>query len=361
MKEKKSRGKMVLTLAGVLVLALAVVLAVYHETARVLFYSVVDMPVKLDVSGDWAGGKTYRNVQYADVSEADYLNLYVPTTSEPPPLIVLIHGGGFVVNDCESRQAQLFYQYFRDHGYACATVNYRLAQEAPFPAAVEDVKAAIRYLRANADVYGYSTENIAVWGESAGGYLAVMAGVTTDEEFNSLPFIGEESLEEPVSARVSVILDFYGVMELESIPERRAAFRALDIHVPEFGYALANAWLANAIKDYLEFESFEDFWLRKQVGEMTEQERNVFTPAYYIAKNLSGRTDLDVLIVHGDADFTVPVSQSWHLYDQLCDTIGETHVRARYVHNAKHAGEKLYTDESLDEVRAYLESLSGER
>ena len=362
MKRKQGGGKKVLAVLGVIVLVLAVVLAVYHETVRVLFYSVVDTPVKLDVSGDWAGGKTYRNVQYADVSETDYLNLYVPDSSEPSPLIVMIHGGGFVSNDCESRQAQLFYQYFRDHGYACATVNYRLAQEAPFPAAIEDVKAAVRYLRANADTYGYNADRIAVWGESAGGYLAVMAGVTTDEEFNSLPFIGEELRSEPVSAKVDVILDFYGATELESTPERRAAFRALDIHVPEFGYALANAWLTDAIKDEPEsekFENFEDFWLRKQVSQMTKEERNVFTPAYYVARNLPGRTDLDVLIVHGDADFTVPVSQSWHLYDQLVDTIGEAHVRALYIHNAKHAGDKIYTEENLGAVKAYLDSLAG--
>ena len=53
--------------------------------------------------------------------------------------------GGFVYNDSQSRQAQLMYRYFRDHGYACASVNYRLAQEAAFPAGVEDVKSAIRF------------------------------------------------------------------------------------------------------------------------------------------------------------------------------------------------------------------------
>ena len=96
------------------------------------------------MDGEWTGGKSYKNVQYSEVSASDYLNLYVPDDDNPPPLLVLVHGGGFVTNDCESRQAQLMYQYFRDHGWACATVNYRLAQEAFFPAAVEDVKCAVR-------------------------------------------------------------------------------------------------------------------------------------------------------------------------------------------------------------------------
>ena len=128
------------------------------------------------------------------------------------PMIVMVHGGGFVFNDSQSRQAQLMYRYFRDHGYACASINYRLAQEAAFPAGVEDVKSAIRFLRANAEKYGYDPERFAIWGESAGGYLSVICGASNDEEFNSVPFIGEDE-NNPVSSEVQVILNYYGCME----------------------------------------------------------------------------------------------------------------------------------------------------
>ena len=80
--------------------------------------------------------------------------------------------GGFVYNDSQSRQAQLMYRYFRDHGYACASVNYRLAQEAAFPAGVEDVKSAIRFLRANAEKYGYDPERFAIWESQLGVFIS---------------------------------------------------------------------------------------------------------------------------------------------------------------------------------------------
>ena len=138
-------------------------------------------------------GKTYEHVAYSEESQSDYLDLYVPWSEEPMPLLICVHGGGFVANDCQSRQAVLMYQYFRSKGYAVATVNYRLAQEATFPLPLSDVKAAVRFLRANASQYGYDPERFAIWGESAGGYLAVMAAVTGEEEYCMVPFIGEDT------------------------------------------------------------------------------------------------------------------------------------------------------------------------
>ena len=190
-------NKVWIIVCAVLVI-LAAVLFIERDLVRMVFYSNYDPLNKLDVA-NWQGGKAYMGVQYADVSESDYLNLYVPDGVENPRLIVAVHGGGFVLNDCESRQAQLFYQYFRDHGYAVATVNYRLAKEAVFPAAVQDVKAAVRFLKANAEKYCYNADKVAIWGESAGGYLCVMAGVTAQGEFDDLPFIGEDALETPVT------------------------------------------------------------------------------------------------------------------------------------------------------------------
>ena len=357
MGKKRNKERKLWIAIGAIAVVLAVLLAVNHELVRVIFHSNWDPKVKLDVSGPWDGGTAYRNLQYADVSETDYLNLYVPESEAPVPLMILVHGGGFVFNDCESRQAQLMYQFFRDHGYACATVNYRLAQEAPFPGAVEDVKAAIRYLRANADRYGYRPDHFVIWGESAGGYLAVMAGVTEDGEFDSLPFIGEEQLDQPISSEVSVILDFYGVAEFQSKEERLAEFRAL--HIPGFVASLANTWMSDALKDYPEYDSMEDFWLRKHLSALTEEEKREFSPAYYIQKNLDADSDPDVLIWHGDADITVPWTQSQRLYESLCAALGENRTELTYFRNCKHAGERFYSDKSLEALKEYLDGIIG--
>ena len=351
-KSNRKRPPVALIVIAVILVVLAVLLFIFREPARCVFYSNVDPKVKLDVDGEWANGTAYKNVQYSEVSPSDYLNLYVPSV-ENPPLIVAIHGGGFVLNDCESRQAQLFYQYFRDHGYAVATVNYRLAQEAPFPGALQDVKAAVRYLRANAATYGYNADRIAVWGESAGGYLAVMTAVTNDDEFNDLPFIGEDALTEPVSARVSVLLDYYGAVQLETRAERMAAFKQLGI--PGLVVKIASGWLDETLKG-TPYETCEDYWIATDIASLSQEERNVFTPAYYVRKNLPGRTDLDALICHGDADITVPMSQSLMLYEEMLQTIGGERTQLHLVHNCGHAGEKLFNDENLGVVQSFLEA-----
>lgn len=339
-------------LCGILVVLL-VALFIERDLVRMIFYSNYDPQNKLDVA-NWTGGTAYMGVQYADVSETDYLNLYVPDAETPPPLIVAIHGGGFILNDCESRQAQLFYQYFRDHGYAVATVNYRLAQEAKFPAAVQDVKAAVRFLKANADTYGYDASRVTVWGESAGGYLCVMAGVTAEGEFDDLPFIGEEALAEPVSSKVDVVLDYYGAVALESDADRKAAFAALG--VPGFVVDIANSWLNDPIKDMPWAESCEDAWIGKPFLELTEEERNAVSPLFYAQKNLNADSDLEALIIHGDADITVPVTQSQRLYDLLAEKLGEGHVTLDIIRNARHADEDMYSEEYLDTVRTWLDA-----
>lgn len=155
-----------------MVVVISVTLVVNYKAVRLVFYNLTVPVYDLDESqDDWSRGTAYLEVPYSDVSFSDYVNIYVPDSESAPPLYVVIHGGGFVTNDAVFRQAQWMYRYFRDHGFACASVNYRLAGEAPFPAAIEDCKAAIRFLRAHAEEYGYNADRIAVFGESAGGYL----------------------------------------------------------------------------------------------------------------------------------------------------------------------------------------------
>ena len=336
------------------ILVLGIALFVNRDLIRMIYYSNVDPLQPLNVEGEWAGGQTYAGVRYSDVSENDYLDLYVPDSEAKPPLLVLVHGGGFVLNDNQSRQAQLFYQYFRDHGFACATVNYRLAQEAIFPAAVQDVKCAVRFLKANADQYGYDASKVTIWGESAGGYLAVMAGATTDEEFNDLPFIGEDALSEPVSSKVDVVLDYYGAVVLGSKADRAEEFKALG--VPAFVVDMAAGWLKDPIKDMPWAQTCEDVFAGKPFVDLTEAEKQAIMPMYYVQKNLNGDTGLAMLIWHGDADITVPYTQSKILYDTLKAQNGANPLDFEIIRNAKHADEDMYSDANLARVQAWLEA-----
>ena len=123
---------------------------------------------------------TYSNVAYASKSASQILDLWTPEgADEPVPLVIFVHGGGFVGGDKSMEDA--YVAPVIDAGYAAASLDYRLSGEAPFPAAVQDVKAAVRFLRANAVRYGLDPGRFAAWGESAGGYLVAMIGTTGDQ------------------------------------------------------------------------------------------------------------------------------------------------------------------------------------
>lgn len=122
--------------------------------------------------------RTVADVRYAGVSAAQVLDLYLPaaaTTASPVPLVVVVHGDDFAGGD---KRDVLSVPTLLNRGLAVASVNYRLTGEARFPAAVQDVKAAVRWLRAHAREHGIDPSRFALWGTSAGGYLATMTGVS---------------------------------------------------------------------------------------------------------------------------------------------------------------------------------------
>jgi acetyl esterase/lipase len=146
---------------------------------------------------------TFADLAYANKSPAQKLDLYLPAQgSDPSPLVIWIHGGGFRVGDKRSMSRRNFgpaptplgrdgpYQIqvpdvvaLTAKGYAVASLNYRLgtSMSAAAVPAIQDGKAAVRFLRANADKYRLDPKRFAVWGNSAGGYMAAMLGVTGDQ------------------------------------------------------------------------------------------------------------------------------------------------------------------------------------
>jgi acetyl esterase/lipase len=110
------------------------------------------------------------------------LDLHLPDASSDVPVVVWIHGGGFTSGDRRYLPPTLapdsVFAALNEAGLACATVDYRLAAESGWPAPRDDIAAAISFLRARAGEYGLDAARIGVWGESAGGHLALMAGLT---------------------------------------------------------------------------------------------------------------------------------------------------------------------------------------
>jgi acetyl esterase/lipase len=119
------------------------------------------------------------NVRYRAGTEPRHvLDLHRPNPlrAQPMPVILWIHGGGWLTG--HKGDAPLIAEV-TSAGYVLAAMNYRYSSTAPFPAQLQDVKAAIRFLRANAAAYGLDPSRIGVWGQSAGGHLAALAAVTS--------------------------------------------------------------------------------------------------------------------------------------------------------------------------------------
>jgi acetyl esterase/lipase len=153
-------------------------------------------------------------IEYANPDEQHLkLNLARPKDikeGERLPAVVCIHGGGFRAGDRKSYDGLC--KRLADQGYVAVTVTYRLAPKYPFPAAVFDVKEAVRWLRANAGQYHVDPDRIAALGGSAGGHLALFLGVTGDVKQFDPP--ADEALkgaaESGISTRVQCVVSYYG-------------------------------------------------------------------------------------------------------------------------------------------------------
>ncbi len=343
MKETTKRPVWLYIVLGVLAVLL-LVLSFYHKLTWTICSNLFAPTLKLDTSETWDGGATYSHWAYAEDSDAQYFDLYVPHADAPAPLFVLVHGGGFVSGDSQTRQAQFMYRYFRDHGFACASINYRLAAEAPFPAACADVKAAVRYLCRNAETFGFDATRIAIWGESAGGYLATFTALTAPDAYADVLCIGESETERFAMPAFDALVDYYGVLDFNTFDEDFAAEG-----IPAWVIKMANGWTNNVTGA---FDSFEEYWLRKAQKDWTDFERNDANVLYHAEHCENGNPALKTLIVHGTADITVSHLQSVSL-ERILKANGAD-VTLKLVNGCKHADDRLFTNELLGEVEAFV-------
>lgn len=147
-----------------------------------LLYPLISIGQKLDYAEEFAYD-IHRNLDYAgngNIRQA--LDVYIPQNriSEELPVVVYIHGGGW--RRGSKNYAGRGLPFLRTGRYIFAAINYRLVDEAPILEMVYDCKAAIRYLKSNAEKYGIDKSKIGVWGTSAGGHLSAMIGLTSSSK-----------------------------------------------------------------------------------------------------------------------------------------------------------------------------------
>lgn len=271
----------------------------------------------------------YFNLFYAGVSESQKLDLYIPMLGNKPlPLIIWIYGGGFKFGDKSDRIQHILNAVKR--GYAVASVNYRLSTEAHFPAAINDVKAAIRYLKANAEKYTLNPDAFATWGESAGGNLSVLAALSGGDTIgknDTLSNINE-------SDRVQASVDWYGPGAFEKIDDD---FKILGI-TPKMGMTSHE-------------DSFESLYLGKTLGTSDAVSLEyAANPVNYIDKN-----DPPVFIQHGSLDENIPYLQSLELSKALAGEIGDDKVQFDLIKDAYHGGREFTSEENINRVLDFLD------
>ena len=232
-----------------------------------------------------AGAKAERDIVYARIGDRELLlDLYLPPKGPAPlPVIVWVHGGGWRSGSKGSAgQARPML----DRGYAVVDVGYRLSGEAIFPAQVEDCKAAVRWVRANAAKYSFDPDRIGAWGSSAGGHLVAFLGTAGNvREFDT-------AANTKYSSRVQAVCDWFGPTD----------FLQMDKHSLEGSRLIHDA--PNSPESLLVGGPIQDEPYRAIVRKAN--------PITYVTKD-----DPPFLIMHGDKDMSVPLHQSELLYDAL--------------------------------------------
>ncbi|AJC49304.1 alpha/beta hydrolase [Allofrancisella guangzhouensis] len=276
----------------------------------------------------WVKNK-YLNIAYATVSNAQKLDIYLPNDKKfvkPYPVIIAIHGGAFLGGDKADYQLKPILESIK-HGYAVVSINYRLADEAKFPAQIKDVKAAIRFLKANATKYNLNPDAIAVWGDSAGGNLAALAATSGNKitELDDLD-LGNKKY----SANVQACVDWFGPTDFSKMDDQ---FRQSGLGKPI----------------HSQDNSPESLYIGSNVGNSPEKTK-MANPETYISKDTP-----PFLIEHGRIDNVVPVQQSINFYNKLIKVIGKDKVELVIIDGAKHGGEKFETNDNLELVFNFLD------
>jgi acetyl esterase/lipase len=219
-----------------------------------------------------ASAKELKNIAYwPDGHERHTLDIYLPEkATQPIPTVVWIHGGAFMGGSKENCP----FLWLAEQGFAVLSVNYRLKQHAAYPGAICDVKAAVRWARANAAEYGFDAKNISAIGHSAGGYLTAMLATTA----GVAEFLEGPHLE--FSDAVQSVVTIAGLSDFMRVYEDPSKKPGSDVGAPE------------------------DSWFGAPVTKSPEKAVRASAITH------ASKDDARTLFVHGTDDKVVPISQA---------------------------------------------------
>jgi len=247
--------------------------------------------------------RQWLNLAYATRSTAEKLDLYMPTQrthSSPPGLVVYVHGGAWLpgLGDKADNFSLVLVNFLLANGYATASIDYRLSTEAHFPAQIEDVKTAVRWLRAHASQYGYDPDKIAALGDSAGGQLVALLGTSAGVAALEGTQLGEAGVSSAVKAAIVLYPDINFLAEdawLSQIPACAGKFIN-----PDLPTSAASKYLGAPVQTVPALARAAD-------------------PLTYLTP---GRQLPRFLIAQGEEDCTVPYQGSVAFFDALVKAVG---------------------------------------
>lgn len=267
-------------------------------------------------------------IRYGTKSADQVMDLYKAETIGKRPVIILVHGGAFLFGDQKMKLIQPVISNAVNRGYTVASVDYRKSREAHFPGALADVKACIRYIRAHAAEMSIDADRITVWGESAGGYLALMTALTqTVKEFD-----GDMKEYSDYSSAVDRLVVFYPPVEF---------------------FTMKNEYLSMGDEVHGEGK-FESMFLG--VKDIYQDKAACDASYWGTYKNqLAESFSLDAWIQVGDEhDTKVPYKQSMNFAERL-STLDNVTVRFEQILGAGHEDPLFYTDENIGKVLDWIE------
>jgi len=273
-------------------------------------------------------GKKWLDINYAgDTLTAHRLDIYLPATGQGPfPVVISIAGSAWFSGNSKSRAYQIASSLV-SQGYAVVAINHRSSRKAIFPAQVNDVKGAIRFVRANSNKYQLDTSFLGIMGDSSGGHLSAFAG--TSGGINDFTIGGKTiSIEGSVggnlkeSSRVDVVVDWYGPTTFQKMDSCGSRFRHDAAESPE------STLIGGAIQENNDLCALAN-------------------PITYIDKD-----DPVMLIIHGDADDIVPHCQSI-LFSRALSAKGVKHELI-IVPKGVHGGDITWQDANVEKMIAFF-------
>jgi len=267
------------------------------------------------------GVKVERDLVFASVGGKNLkLQLYRPdNNSTNVPVVVLIYGGAWMMRTLPMETPKAV--WLATHSYAAAVIDYRLSSDALFPAQIYDCKAAVRWLRANAAKYGLDAAHIGAWGESSGGHLASLLGVT--DNVVALEGDGGNTNE---SSQVQAVVDFFGPTD----------FLRAQAH------SLPGSWINH------DSPTSPESRLIGGAIQKNPDKAEQANPIKYVTHDAP-----PFLIVHGEQDPLVPCNQSELLYAALKQA--RVNVTFYKIAGAGHGGPAFDSDMMRAAVLAFLD------